>query len=188
MVSIVAVIIYILIFSLILAMIGHSKKLGFLGLIVDERGKYSLSRLQALAWTFLIGAAYIGIAAETAKFIGVPDNLLALMGVSLGSAVASQVIKSNKIDQKTVAVATEGEQISPAFIDIVSEEETGFENRLSIGKFQMLVWTVISLAIYIVLLIKSRSSNLTELPDVTLTMVELMGISQATYLLHKIPS
>jgi hypothetical protein len=187
MVSIVAVIIYILIFGLILAIIGHSKGLGYLGLIVDERGKYSLSRLQALLWTFLIGAAYIGIAAETAKFIGVPDNLLALMGVSLGSAVASQAIKSNKIDQNTVAANT-NDSVPAKFMDMVSEEEINYENRLSLGKFQMLIWTFVSLAIYIIILIKSRSSNLTELPDVTFTMVELMGISQATYLFHKIPN
>lgn len=189
MVSIVAVTIYTLFFVLILAKIGQSKKLGFLGLIVDERGKYSLSRLQALVWTYLIGAAYIGIAAERVQFIGIPDNLLTLMGVSLGSAVVSQAIKTWKIDsQVSVHEVKETEQISPTLIDIVSEEEEGFENRLSLGKFQMLVWTVISLAIYtIILLIKAKSSNLTELPEVTLTMVELMGISQGAYLIHKIP-
>lgn len=185
--SIVAVIAYILIFSLILAMIGHSKKLGFLGLIVDERGKYSLSRLQALAWTFLIGAAYVGIAVGALQFIGIPDSLLTLMGVSLGSAVVSQTIKTYKIDsQKTVKDAKDTDKISPALIDIVSEEETDYENRLSLGKFQMLIWTIISLAIYTIILLTS-SPNLT-LPEVTPTMVTLMGISQGTYLIHKIPS
>ena len=130
------------------------------------------------------------VMSKTGQFIEIPDSVLALMGVSLGTAAISQAIKSYKIDtQKTVKEVKENEPMSPALIDIVSEEEAVFENRLNLGKFQMLIWTIISITIYcVILLIKSRMSTLTELPDVTFTMVELMGTSQAIYLIHKIPS
>ena len=190
MVSILAVVIYTLFLIFIFIKVGQSKKLGILGILVDKRGKYSLSRLQALSWTFLIGAAYLGIAVDRASFIEIPGKILALIGISLGSAVVSQAIKTYKIDtQLTVNAVKDSQPIHPTLIDIISEEEAGFESRLSLGKFQMLVWTVISLAIYaVILLIKATSSDMTELPDITLTMVELMGISNGAYLIHKIPS
>ena len=187
MLSKIAVIIYVLLFILVLSKMGSSKKLGLLGIIVDERGKYSLSRFQALAWTFLIGGAYIGIAFETLAFSYIDDGLLALMGVSLGAAVVSQAIKTYKIDtQKTVKTAEPNQTITPKLIDMLSEEEEGFENRLSLGKFQMLVWTFISLSIYTIILL--TSDNITTLPAIKSTMVLLMGISQGTYLIHKIPA
>ena len=186
MLSKIAVIIYVLLFILILSKMGSSKKLGLLGIIVDERGKYSLSRFQALAWTFLIGAAYIGLSIKEGAFIEIHTTLLQLMGVSLGTAVVSQAIKTYKIDtQGTVDDVKTNQTITPKLIDMLSEEEKGFENQLSLGKFQMLVWTFISLSIYTIILLKSDGATL---PGIDSTMVLLMGISQGTYLIHKIPA
>jgi hypothetical protein len=193
---------YAIIFVGFLLKIGKEK--GILGLTVDERGKFSLSRLQALAWTFLISLAYLGISVNVGKFVDVPNNLITLMGVSLGSAVASQAIKTYKINtQKTVeevptdpivlaaqpAPAVQPAKViePPKLIDLISEEERGYTSLLSLGKFQMLVWTIISLAVYLVILFHDFGSK-AELPDVTSTMVTLMGISQGAYLVQKIPS
>lgn len=187
---------YAIIFVGFLLRIGKEK--GILGLTVDERGKFSLSRLQALAWTFLISLAYLGIAVNVGKFVDVPNNLITLMGVSLGSAVASQAIKTYKINTQNTVEAVPTNPIAPAdqpapvigppkLIDLISEEERGYTSLLSLGKFQMLVWTIISLAVYLVILFQDFGSKV-ELPDVTYTMVTLMGISQGAYLVQKIPS
>lgn len=81
----------------------------------------------------------------------------------------------------------------PSWMDLFSQEQKGTEHLIDIGKLQMFAWTVAALVIYSAMLVSKLTlppeevKKLTELPNVTATILALMGISQAAYLGMKLP-
>jgi len=227
----------------IAAGVGLSKRKTIFGVLVDGRGKYSLSRLQILLWTALIIGGYFGIAFPKLEFVDIPAEVLGLLGVSLGSAVVSTAIKANQMlagqtedeEQRSRHIATSAqnemlrllgmdhpESLSPdeksallahlsedeltelnrqveikrkpSWMDMFSQEQKGKEDLIDIGKLQMFAWMVIALVIYGAMLVKQLTlpplqvQQLTDLPNITGTILALMGISQTAYLGMKLPS
>lgn len=92
-----------------------------LGVLIDERNRYSLSRLQMTLWTLLVLATlytvYIGNIvrgnATTALMVDLDYNLIALMGFSLASFVTAPMALNRKAEQPadTSALATTGQQL-----------------------------------------------------------------------------
>jgi hypothetical protein len=82
---------------------------------------------------------------------------------------------------------------SPSWMDIFSQEQKGTEHLIDIGKLQMFAWTVTALVIYGAMLASKLTlpleevRELTAVPNVTGTILTLMGISQAAYLGMKLP-
>jgi len=77
------------------------------GLLIDERNKISLSRLQMILWTIIVlsgflTAALSNIGAQQADplSITIPKELWLLMGISTTALVGSPLIKSTKIPKK----------------------------------------------------------------------------------------
>ncbi|RLC83225.1 MAG: hypothetical protein DRI79_14180 [Chloroflexi bacterium] len=226
----------------IAAVVGLSKGKGIFGVLIDGRGKYSLSRLQILLWTALIIGGYFGIAFPKLSFVTIPNEVLGLLGVSLGSTVVSTAIKANQMltgqtadeeertrkaaesaqnellrllgiehpeilssDEKSALLAHLSEdelaelnrqveaKRKPSWMDLFSQEQKGREHLIDIGKLQMFTWTVAALVIYGAMLVSKLTlpseqvQELTELPNVTGTILALMGISQAAYLGMKLP-
>lgn len=73
------------------------------GLLIDERNKISLSRLQLVLWTIVVLSAFFAAALSNLAAgqpnplaIAVPSELWLLMGISTTSLVASPLIKSTK--------------------------------------------------------------------------------------------
>jgi hypothetical protein len=72
------------------------------GLLVDTRGRYSLSQLQLVLWMLLglslIATLFVVRALNHADALGfsIPAELLVAMGVSLGGAALSTAIKAAK--------------------------------------------------------------------------------------------
>lgn len=201
------------IFAMLL--IGYFKKRGSFWLFVDERGKYSLSRLQLFFWTILVAAGFFAMAIQQRTTnIEIPENLLILMGFSLSAAVGSQAIKSYKANKpvrdiqgeivyddkgKPKSVSKdfgdkEREGIPRHFTDLLSVEETDYDDMLDMGKFQMFWWTVVSLGLYFFMILNGLvtgdfcdSTGKCSLPEISITIVSLMGLSQGAYLATKIP-
>jgi len=82
------------------------------GVVIDERNRYSLSRLQMLAWTTLLVAslytlflanAIRGDAAQSIMKIEIDLNLLVAAGFSLASSVAAPMALSRKADTPSAA-------------------------------------------------------------------------------------
>ena len=76
-----------------------------LGVLVDERNRYSLSRLQLFAWSILVLAALWaaissnldrGVNADEAFNVGIPREVLALMGIAGLSFAGASVVKASK--------------------------------------------------------------------------------------------
>jgi hypothetical protein len=224
------------------AIVGLSSGQGVFGVLVDGRGKYSLSRLQILLWTAMIMGGYFGVAFPKGGFINIPPEVLGLLGITLGSTVVSTAIKANQMqtgqtesdgqrnreiaasaqnemlrllgvdqpellsaDEKSALLAHLSEdecaelnrqivaQRKPSWMDLFTQEQKGTEHLIDIGKLQMFAWAVVALTIYGGMLVAQLTLplaavyELTELPNVTGTILALMGISQATYLGMKLP-
>jgi hypothetical protein len=98
--------------TLFVLILGHGTTGRFVGALIDQRNKISLSRLQLVIWTIVILSAFI-----TAAFwnlinskvgplrIALPSEVWLLLGISTASLVGSPLILSNK----TKTVANQGE-------------------------------------------------------------------------------
>lgn len=61
------------------------------------RKAYSLSRLQLATWTFLVLTSYLFIGLVTGDYTtSITDSVLALMGISAGTAIGSSIIDGNR--------------------------------------------------------------------------------------------
>lgn len=228
---------------IVAVLVGLFKGRGVFGALIDMRGKYCLSRLQILLWTALVIGGYVGIAAPKGDFVNIPNEVLGLLGIALGSTVVSTAIKANQVlngqtasegqRERQIAASAQNEMLrllgiaqpellsadekasllahisdderaelnrqiaiqrKPSFMDLFTQEQVGTEHLIDIGKLQMFAWTVVALAIYGAMLVEKLTlpvdevRQLTELPNVTGTILTLMGISQAAYLGMKLPN
>lgn len=226
----------------IAAAVGLSKGKTVFGVLIDGRGKYSLSRLQILLWTAMVVGGYFGIAFPKLEFITIPNEVLGLLGITLGSTVVSTAIKANQIltgqtaddeertheiaqsaqnellgllgvehpenlssDEKSALLASISKdelvelnrqveaKRKPSWMDLFSQEQKGREYLIDIGKLQMFAWMVVALVIYGAMLVSDLTLSLeevlelTDLPNVTGTILAMMGISQTAYLGMKLP-
>lgn len=134
---------------------------------------YSLSRTQLGLWTAIIGCSYIYI--ELCRNCAITDitidsTLLALMGISAGTAAVGTAIdtSNNEIPHHQDG-PSEG-----LFMDIMSDQ-----NGISIHRFQNVVWTLIAVVIY---LCQLKELQCGKLPFLDPTLVALTGISSLAYL------
>jgi hypothetical protein len=163
------------------------------GIIRDSDWYPSLSRLQFILWTFLIGFVYVWFLLlnvwlahcgdidfkklEWETILGLPDNLLLLMGITSLTTVASKGLSSFKYStrQKPSKLPPLGTML--------------LENQIpSVGRYQMFLWTCIGTLTYFVLVVTAVSrfhascGNIIEIPDCPQVLLGLMGISQGAYL------
>src|SRR4051794_9979795 len=73
------------------------------GILIDTRGRYSLTRLQLALWTWVVVSTVVGVFAARATVRGldplrftIPTEVLGVLGIALGSAVVSTAIKTYK--------------------------------------------------------------------------------------------
>lgn len=96
-----------LLLALIAVIVGQGITGYWRGILIDERNKMSLSRLQLALWTILIVSALLvlffwrlrtrGIGDPLA--IGIPTEVWTLLGISTTSLVGSSLIKTSKKNQ-----------------------------------------------------------------------------------------
>ncbi len=88
---------------------GHGVVGRWTGLLIDERNKMSLSRLQMVMWTILILSGFLAVALVNIRLvppqpeplaIHIPQELWLLMGISTTSLVGSPLLKSRKQDRE----------------------------------------------------------------------------------------
>jgi hypothetical protein len=187
-----------------------------MSLLTDERGRWSLSRLQLLSWTgFLIptiwSMAVLKFQAGAADplALGMNDNLWALLGISAASLVGSPILLERKssggtLDMRARADASgKPNTTSGEFSDFVRGEETGNAGVIDISRVQLFLFTAMALFVYFILCwreftdvgaaslqlpsMSSVAAVSLQLPSMSVNLVTLIGISHATYLAGKIP-
>jgi hypothetical protein len=99
-------IIVLIVMVVFLAIIGKAVTGRWLGILINERGKMTLSRFQLIIWTLIVLSAFITIAlkrigagAGDPLAIALPEQLWALLGISTASLVGSPLILNTKKDR-----------------------------------------------------------------------------------------
>jgi len=162
--------------------LGKQKSLG--GIILNEHGYPTLSKFQFLLWTLVI--AFVFLAIQITRIIAtdytagseylirdIPENLLVLMGIS----VAVPIISSKSMDEKKFSK----EDVSSFGMMFYNKQ-----GNLDLARLQMFLWTIIGIVIYLYIVFDQfttlSSANDLFLPDVSPTLLILMGLSQGAYL------
>ena len=188
-------------------------------LLIDERNKQSLSRLQLMLWTWLVISALataaawnIHLGADDPLGIHVPEELWILLGISTGTLVGSNLIKTQQAHPDiTQEVATErlneitrGEQtaqgelaknvsrVQARWTDMFKSEGVANVGTLDVGKIQMFFFTLIVVLAYAAAFARTsyipangQESARFGFPDLHGSLVALLGISSTAYLANK---
>jgi len=175
---------------------------GWLGILIDERGRYSLTRIQLTAWTVIILSLVFGVFwgrllndASTALDFSIPSELLTVLGISVGSTVLSTTIKTAKDNtEQSANVAASDDNDKPRLSQIFLVEEGKQADRvIDVSKFQTFWITVMLLVAYVFLAAKAlhdldSPGDAIALPGFDQQFVILLAISHGGYLLGKIPN
>jgi hypothetical protein len=68
----------------------------FTGILIDDRGRYSLNRFQLVLWTILILSTFLALFFVARKDQTIPLTLLGLLGISVGTATVAGAVKDGK--------------------------------------------------------------------------------------------
>jgi hypothetical protein len=160
--------------------------------IVREAAWPSLARFQFLAWTLIIIFCFTTIC--SIRFLSenlqipaeIPQNLLALMGISAGVTATATYVSKNKYGEVTKSFTKEEyekEIKNKPFGSMLLEN-----GAPSITRFQMFAWTGLSIFLYLAKFFATInqftivSAEALVIPDLETTFVVLMGVSQSAYL------
>jgi len=176
--------------------VGRQTGPGNLGILIDGRGRYSLTHFQVVLWTLVILSSVLGVLISQGfdpQAVQISPELLGLMGISAGSGVLVTGVKENKeapgaranVARVGPFTLSNGKKttITPRLAQIWLEEEGDQADKVvSITKYQNFISTLVILGFYFTAAWKS--GGLPELPE---GIVWLIGISQAGYVGGKVP-
>lgn len=179
------------------ALFGKKTRNSPLGILMDDRERYSLNHLQVVMWTILILSTWLGIFISSGfnhQVLTIPRQLLVLMGISLGSATLTGAVKSSKdapgsgarpvTKRKLLLSNGTTRDVQPSLRQVLTEEEGDqADQTVSVTKFQNLIFTFVAGFTYIVLTYKAKA-----FPTLPQEVLWLIGISHAGYIGGKIPN
>lgn len=164
----------------------HSRTTKFWDIIRGDDWYPSLSLFQLFLWTVIIVFSFLFMSIIMFQHgIMPPVNslntpmILLLLGISVTSPIIGNAISSAKYASSNPYEPPEN---PPGFSTMLEEGK-----KPSITRFQMFVWTWISIIIFLISVVNTINANwnsITQLgvPDMNPVLVVLMGISQAAYL------
>ncbi len=172
----------------------------WLGILIDERKKMSLSRFQTVLWSVLILSAFLAAAISNLLVannptgtlsISIPPELLGILGISVTSLAGAPLILNSKkgpIDRNG-----DGKDPSdrPRWSDMLKGDDVANAAYLDLGKVQMFYFTIILVLAYgaalvaMFMLADPKHHAISEFPALNPTTVGLFGISHAGYLVYK---
>lgn len=173
-----------------------------LGLLIDTRGRYSLTQTQLTLWTITILSLVVGVfigrwLAGTAPLtFDIPGTVLGAMGIAIGSTVAATAQNAYNANDHPDSVAASApiDGWRPRLSQIFLAEQGPYADQVvDPTKFQNFVITVVVLLAYISLAVSALShagtpGNFTSLPDLTGALLVLLGVSHGGYLAGKLPT
>jgi hypothetical protein len=125
----------------------------------------------------------------------IPDELLTVMGISVGSTVAASTIKSSKDSSpQRKNIAASHTEDKPRFAQVfLVEEGTLADKIIDIGKFQNFWITILLVVSYVSLAVAvlndtSSPQSITTLPGFAGEFVVLLAISHGGYIIDKVPN
>jgi hypothetical protein len=180
---------------LLALLVGRSRPLGrWLGILVDDRYRYSLTHFQIVVWSIVILSLISGVlfgrliaGVDDPLGFAIPDQVLGLIGISAGSAVTAVTIKAAK-DPDRIGSET------PRFRQVFLAEEGAYADQvIDVTKYQNFITTIILVVAYVALSVNAirhagSAADVTSLPDISGTFLILLGISHGAYLAAKAPA
>ncbi len=190
-----------LLLAFFVIVVGRCITGSWLGVLIDNRRKMSLSRLQAILWGILILSALLAAALTNlplmlnptdALSISVPPELLAILGISVTSLAGASVILNTK---KPELVDRNGDGTDPSdrpsWSDMFKGDDVANADSVDLSKVQMFYFTFILVLVYggaiavMLMTVDPKHPTINALPALTSSIVWLLGISQAGYLTYK---
>lgn len=177
------------------AVAGHGVTGLWRGVLIDDRHRLSLSRLQMLLWTVLVLSAYmaaalanIGRDAASPLNVDIPSELWLVMGISTASLIASPAALAYKQRRRPGQVECLPGERDARLVDLFRGEEVTDNHHLDLGKVQMFLFTVVVILGYGLALgamFEDTGGTFATLPTVDEAVVTLLAISHAGYLTKK---
>jgi hypothetical protein len=177
------------------AVAGHGVTGFWRGVLIDDRHRLSLSRLQMLLWTVLVLSAYLAAAlanigrdAASPLNVDVPSELWLVMGISTASLIASPAALAYKQRKRPGQVENLPHERDARLVDLFRGEEVTDSHHLDLGKVQMFLFTVVVVLGYALALgamFEETNGTFATLPAVDDAVVTLLLISHAGYLTKK---
>jgi hypothetical protein len=174
------------------------------GILIGERNRMSLARLQMAAWTILVLSAYltamlVNVSAGRAEplAISIPTELWLAMGISTTSLLGSRLILGSRseLEARQTGSPVRGkvdERATPAearYSDLFCGDFEAGTNLLDLTKVQMFFFTIVLVLGYAVataeLFVNAAAEGLGALPKLDESFVILLAISHGTYLTRK---
>lgn len=169
---------------------------------ISQLNTMSLSRVQTVLWTVLIVGSFITAAFATMQIPQIPETLLGLIGVSLGSSVAASMVMSNKASKNVSSsdvqesVQRNGSETTAqgaafaythkkyaSLADIFEGDEVADAHTFDLAKVQMFFFTLAGAVVYVGQVYAGLvKGNLTALPNLPQELIILMGMSHAGYI------
>jgi hypothetical protein len=169
------------------------------GSLRDGRGRYSLTHVHVAMWTVAVLPLFAAVAAARLAAhvpnpldFSIPGELLAVLGVTAGSAVSAVAVKSMKERRVPQALAANDTTLAPRLSQILLVEEgRSADHEIDLTKLQSLFTSLFLIASYVGAVVNAIGDDVAlhdfTLPTLSGTLVALLGVSQAGYLAAKIP-
>lgn len=162
--------------------------------IVGRDNRYSKSKFQIAIWFATVIVVYLaalylrwwGSRPSLVGGVDIPENLLLLSGISALSFATAKGITQGRANRAAAGVDVKPRAAAPSFpSDLVTDDSS----QPDLGDFQMVVITVIAVAVYIVQAFSFLSllhlKAQVVIPDVDPTLLGIFGISHGAYLTKK---
>ncbi len=147
-------------------------------ILCEENGKLSLSKVQMALWTVVIVCVVSAYSQTHITLPEIPWTLIALMGSSYATRAlvkwqgAPRAVNEAEDADKEESGDRSRDQMQPRLAHLICDDE----GRLSLPRAQMLMWTILTVSIFVV---KSLLDG--QMWNVPIELVALMGLSQAGY-------
>jgi hypothetical protein len=135
---------------------------------------YSLSRCQMLWWLFWVVVSYIFIYMATGAIDTITETVLSLMGIGSATTLGAVLIDASDNSKPNNENKTMG-----FWQDLLNSK---YQKGAGVHRLQLILWTMILTVIFLVSVYTKLS-----MPQFSLTLLALQGISSGTYLGFKFP-
>jgi hypothetical protein len=153
-----------------------------LRVISTQDGYASLSQLQIVLWTLVVGMSAIYVMTLSGNLISIGEGTLTLLGIASGAALLARVPVAVQPAGAVPAPPVPATPINPEWSDLViPNRET---REIDVTRLQMLAFTLITASFVVIKVVVDY-----EIPTIPPNFLILMGISNGVYVAgRKLPS
>jgi hypothetical protein len=143
-----------------------------LRIISTQDGYASLSQLQIVLWTLVVGMSAIYVMTLSGNLISISDGTLILLGIASAAALAARIPSSGQ--PAAVPPDPAAPPATPDWSDLIIPDRSTRE--IDVTRLQMLAFTLITASFVLVKVVVDY-----EIPSIPPNFLVLMGISNGVY-------